>query len=201
MQPQEPGTGKPSYDFIFNEGTKQTGRKLPKLSGPLLWIAIAVVLIVVIIIFGTLLGGKKAKTTGLTDVLGKAQEITRVNALEQAQLNDAVAVGLMTTSQSVLTSDQVQLKKYMTDHKIKVDPKKLATYQNKDTDTQLTAAAQNNNLPVAYISYLRRALTDYANTLSTAYSGTSDQGTKTILKAAYDSSQTLLASPVLKAGS
>ncbi|MDB5161129.1 MAG: hypothetical protein JWO96_509 [Candidatus Saccharibacteria bacterium] len=196
MQPQEPI--KPSYDFILKDQQKSASRPLSNLPMPVLVVAAVVILMILLIIFGSLLGSKKAKTTGLTDVLGRAQEITRVNTLQQGALKDPTNLGLEATSQSGLTSDQTQLKKYMSSHKIKVDAKKLASYQNKNTDTQLAGAAQNNNLDTAYLTYLRQALADYAGALKTAYAGTNDSGAKVILQDSYNSTQTLLSSPALK---
>lgn len=191
-----------NYDFILNDQAKPPGRPgLPKLASPLYLIVIMLILIVVTAIGGTLLGGKKTKVGDLTAVLGQAQEINRVSALQLPRLTDQDVTSLAATTQNTLASDQAQIKKYATDHNIKIEAKKLATYEDKTTDESLAKAASNNYLASAYESYLHNALTDYQNALSSAFGNTTDITLKGLLQNSYKSAQLLLNSPPLKAAS
>ena len=196
MPPNQP---QGNYDFIFKDQPKpKRGLGIGNLSKPVIFIIAAIILIIVIVVVGTLLGGKKAKGgTDLTAVLGQAQEINRINTLESSQISDPATLDLLTTAQSALTSEQVQLKKIATSQKINFDTKKLTDFQNKNTDSSLQAAAQNNNLNSAYLSYLKTAMTGYKNSLSSTYGNSSSSQLKAALKDAYDSTQTILASPQL----
>lgn len=166
---------------------------MTRLPLPVLIIAAGLVLIVILIIVGTLLGSKKSSTTGLSDVLGQAQEINRISQVEGSKIQDPAVLSLLNTVELNLTSDQMTLKKYMTAKKYAVDQKKIDSYQNSQTDTQMDTAAQNNKLDETYLTYIRSNLAIYANNLKTTYASTSDAGLKKILKDAYESVQTLLA--------
>jgi hypothetical protein len=153
-----------------------------------------VALMVIIIILGSIFGTKRQKVVGLSDVVGQAQEINRVSAAEAASLKDPSVIALAATTQSALTSDQAQLKKYADAHKLKVDAKKIASFTDKTTDNTLAAAASNNALDAAYVSYLQAALKSYRAALMAAYDGTTDRGIKILLQSSYASAGTLLGS-------
>jgi len=166
------------------------------MSGPVLALLAGVVLIILTIIISTLLLGKnKASTTGIVELIGRAQEINRINTLEQQQIKDASTADLLATTQVVLTSEQNQLNSYAKTHKIKINPKKLDTYKNAQTDAQLQTAAEANTLDSAYATYLKQALSEYSDSLSRAYQSTKKADLQAILKEAYASTQTLLGNP------
>jgi hypothetical protein len=197
MQSEQP---KSDYEFILNQNQKPptSGGLIPRnLSKPVLIVISAVILMVVLIILGTVLGSHNKKTPGLTEVVGLSQEISRVSA-EQTGLKDASVIALATTSKNTLASDQAQFKSYAAKHKIKLDKKKLDAYQNKSVDSQLSSAAQNDNLDSAYITYMRLALQQYSSSLTSAFNSTSDNSLKAILKDSYTSTQVQLTSAPLK---
>jgi len=191
--------GQNNYDFILNDQPR-AGRKLPvpSLNNPVALISMLLFLTVIIAIGGAILGSKKTKIGGITDVLGQSQEINRVSAEVTPQLTDSDARSVAATAQSMLTSDQSQIKLYATAHKIKVDPKKLLTYQNSSTDQAMSKALSTNSLDSTYETYLHDALVDYQKSLSAAYDGTKDLGMKSLLQESYQSTKTLLASTPLK---
>ncbi|HET9850368.1 MAG TPA: hypothetical protein VFP35_01950 [Candidatus Saccharimonadales bacterium] len=198
--PPQPQSPNPSYDFILKSGqTKSRSFNPLNLSGPVKIIGAVLIVIILIIVLGTALGGKNSgKAGGLTGVLGRAQEINRINTLEQPVITDPTTLDLLVTVQSALSSEQTQLTNILNQQKIKLDSKQLAAYQNNGTDQLLQSAAQNNNLPAAYDTYLRGALADYANSLVQAYQTNNSSSVKSILQSAYSSTKTLLASPPLK---
>jgi len=201
---QEAGVPNSQYDFILKNSQKNKtgGFGLSGLPKPVLFIIFVLMLIVIIIILGSLLGGKGDKgVNDLTAVLGQAQEISRVNSEEQASIQDPSTLDLLNTTQITLASQQAQLKKVVASEKIKIDPKKLATYENKGTDSLLQTAAQNNSLNGAYTTYLGSALRSYMNSLQTAFSSSSSGSVKVALQDAYNSTKIVLASPQFSGGS
>jgi hypothetical protein len=198
---EQPKPGGQSYDFIFANQPKAGRKIMPELPRPVLIIGAVLVLIILLIVFGSLLGKQKSKTTGLSDVLGQAQEITRVSQMEEAKLQDPALLSLLNTTDLTLTSDQTALSKYMSAHKYTVDKTKVSSYKNSQTDSAMDSAAQNNNLDSVYLTYLRSNLNIYAADLKAAYAGTTDAGLKKILKEAYASVQVLMATSPLNASS
>ena len=195
MQPQSPSPDRP-YDFIFKEGQKPKRSLVPNMSGPVLVLVTIVVLMILTVIASTLfLGKNKTSTSGLTAVLGQAQEIGRVNILEQPLLKDPTTIDMLATSQAALTSEQNEINTYAKAHKIKIDSKKLAAYKNTQTDAVLATAAQNNNLDSAYTTYLKQALNNYSTSIVNAFQTYKQTDLKLILKGAYNSTQTLLGNP------
>jgi hypothetical protein len=197
MQPEKGPN--PRYDFIMKDAKAPKRSLLPSGNPAMLLAAGVVLILLIILVAGILLGGKGNKgTTGLVDALGKAQEINRVTTAQQPNLKDPNTTALAATAQATVASEQTQINKYLTGRKVKIDKKKLATYQNKTTDSQLAAALQTNSLDAAYSAYLKGALADYAQSLKDAYSATTNTSAKAILQNAYASTQTLLSSPPLK---
>ncbi len=195
------GSNKNPYEFILKEEQTHAGSKfgLPKMSMPVMIVAVVLILMVLVIIYGVAFGKKNnQKQTGMLDILGQAQEISRVSTAQENSLHDPNVIDVEATAKSTLTSDQAQIKGYLTSQKVKVDEKKLATYENPQTDSQLKAAAQNNNLDKAYTNYLKSALAAYSNSVKSTYSAVSSQQEKVILSNSYDSAQVLLSSPVFK---
>jgi hypothetical protein len=187
---------KPDYDFILKADQKSKGRNL-KLSGPVLVMAILIILCLILAVVGTVLGAKSKKTTGLQDVLGQATEISRVSGLN-TKFKDPAVTALSVTTQNVTASEQAQLTKYMKDHKMAINKKKLASYLNKSTDTALSGAAANNTADTYYANYLKKYLSQYSNALKDSFAGSKDPSAKLLLKDFYQSTQTLLSAPPLK---
>lgn len=195
MQPQASPPANP-YDFLAEQEQKTKKSLLPNMSGPMLVLAAVAVLIILTIIASALfLGKNKSSTTGIIEVIGRAQEINRINTLEQQQIKDASTADLLATAQIALTSEQNQLSVYAKAHRIKISPKKLEIYKNSQTDAQLQTAAQSNTLDSAYAAYLKQALNEYSDSLNNAYQNTKKVELQAILKDAYVSTQTLLGNP------
>jgi hypothetical protein len=108
--------------------------------------------------------------------------------------------GLAVTTEAALSSDQAQLASYLGKNGVKVSSKSLAIYTDKTVDAQMQTAAQNNSLDSAYAAYLKKALMDYENRLSTVYPTVSVTA-KNILHTAFVSTQTLLAAPQVASAS
>lgn len=155
------------------------------------------VLFLLVILYVVFLGGKTTNSDQLVGIMARAQEIARVSNLVNQQSKNTDALGLATTASSALTSQEQQLKAYLTAQKIKVDPKLLLSKLDKTTDTQLATASQNNNYEQTYYDYLKNNLGTYQTALSSA-STAAGPNAKAILRAAVQSVQTLLSAPQLK---
>lgn len=194
MQPKSPD---PAYDFILKDQPKQSrplmpGNRLVVLMGA------GVVLFILIVIIGLALSKGGGKTSGIIDVMARAQEIDRVTQAQSENLKDPTAINLAATVNTVLASEQTQLNKNLQDRHVKVDSKKLAAYKSSSTDSQMTAAMQSNNLDNTYENYLSTSLTAYGQSIRSAYSSTSNPAAKAILQDAYSSTMTLLNTAPLK---
>lgn len=197
MQPEK--TPPPDYNFILEDKPKPKKSLLPDMPRALLFGGGAVVaVLLLILVFGLVFGRKNTGTAGILEALGRSQEISRVTDDQSQKLKDPTTVSLASTAQAALTSEQSELSGWLAQHKVKADPKKLAIYKDSSTDSQLQQAAQNNNLDSAYLSYLQKALSDYATTLRNAYRATSSPTAKVILKDSFDSTETLLSAAPFK---
>jgi len=205
MQPEQPQANtsnpNPQYDFIMNAGKQpKKNFSLPKLNLPRpvkLTLAGIVALFVIIVLSSIFFGSKTGTYQPLIDAMARAQEITRVSALaQQNDSQDQIVQNLAATVQTALSSQNAQLSAYLKTNKATPSTKALAIDQNKATDAQLQAAAQNNNLATVYETYLKQNLATYKNDLSTAYQKAGPKG-KVILSASYNSVQVLLANPPL----
>lgn len=189
------------FDFMMKQQPKPPGRIGSLLSGIPRPAKIALAglgaLFILVILYALFFGGKTTNVEQLTAVAARAQEIARVSALAQTGSQNADTKGLATTTSEVLASQEQELKSYLKTSKVKIDTKKLAAKLDKNTDTALTAAQQNNNYDQAYFNYLKTNLVTYQNDLAAASKGAGKKA-QAILSAADASVQTLLSAPQLK---
>jgi hypothetical protein len=198
MQPTSPD---PKFDFMLkNNPQPKRGLALPNMPKPVKVILGVVAGLLLLIVIGSLLSGRKsAGTQPIINAMARGQEILRVTQLTQQQLplRDPAAQALAATVSSSLTSDQQQLRAYLANNNTKPSTAQLAADSDKTTDSSLQSASQNNNLDTAYVAYLKDSLAKYQTDLQTAYKSTGPKG-KVVLKSAFDSTTTLLSSPQLK---
>jgi hypothetical protein len=203
MATQSADSPNPDYDFIFKGSEKpKKSFSLPS-GGPktvlVLLVSLGVVLILVVV-FAALLKPKAGGSQDLVNISARAQEIVRVSKVVEPLTQNSDTKGLVATTEAALSSDQAQLSAYLSKNGIKTDAKSLAIYTDKTTDSQMQTAAQNNSLDSTYSAYLKKALTDYKDHLSSAFP-TVPVTAKNILSAAFKSSQTLLAAPQVASAS
>ena len=186
------------YDFIMKPEQKQakkSGFSMPNLPKPALIILGAAILLIVLILFYALLfGNKTSGSDEIAGVIGRANEISRISDLVAQSAQDTQTKNLAATTEAAMASDSARLSSYLAGRKVKVDAAKLKTYVNKNTDTQLQTAQQNNGLPAFYTSYLKTNLSAYANAVATAFKDSGPIG-KGILNDAFNNAAVLLKSP------
>ncbi len=207
MQPQvttpQPDTASApeNFDFMMKEPPKPPGRFsslfswMPKPAKIVL--AAVSILFVLVIFYAIFLGGNATNTDQLTSVMARAREIGRVRVLVQQQAKDVSTKDLATTAEAVLSSQEQELKSYLSDRKVKVSSKKLAARLDKTTDSSFEKALQNNNYDQTYFSYLKTNLVTYQGELDTTLKGSSES-LQSILSGQYQSIKTLLTAPQLK---
>jgi hypothetical protein len=201
MQPQNSNN---QFDFILKDNAKpksSLGSPLRGLPKPVV-IAVAAIggLILLILFFSLIFGGKSSSYQPLVKVVGQAQDIARVSTTVKPETKDEDTQSLASTVISTLTSQQVQLTVYLKSNKYKLNPKELFLYRNGTISAQLNTAIQNNSLDQTYVNYLKSSLTAYQSSLSTAYK-TAGPKAKAILSDDYDSVQTILSAPQFSTGS
>jgi hypothetical protein len=204
MPPQTPTpisspSPNPQYDFILRDPQKpKHSFGLPGLPSnmpkPMLLLVGVVGILLIIVIFGVIFKGGGGNSQNLIAVAGRAQEIARISTLVQQQSQDPNTQYLAATTQITLASEQYQLTTYLSKHNVKVSPAQLNAYQNKNTDTQLQTAAQNNNLGSTYDAYLKNNLATYQSDIRGAAKGAS-KSLLAILNSANTSAGVLLAAP------
>jgi hypothetical protein len=194
--PQPAGNSDPNYNFIFNnnQGSKKKfslpgGSNLAKFA--ILIVGGGAVLGVLIIVLSSIFS-PKVNTKELTDVVARAQEISRVSDIISLKSRDINTANLASTTSAALTSEKTELLTYMAQRKHKVNPKDEAVYLNKTTDSEIEVALQNNRLSDYYNSYLKKNLSAYENSIKTAYNTAGGSNLKVALNNYSISTTTIL---------
>ena len=202
--PPQPQSPNPDFDFMLKDQQQpKSGFSLPGLNlpRPLKITVIAVGAIILLVIIHSLLSGRGGNsTTAIEGVMARGQETLRVTQLvqQQLQLQDPQTQALAATVNNSLASDQVQFKNYLALNHDKISTAALAADTDKTTDANMQTASENNGLDDAYVSYLRASLAKYEQDLKAAYNLAGPNG-KQLLSNSFDSAQTLLSAPPLKA--
>lgn len=155
------------------------------------------ILLVFIIVYLVLFGGKTTNSDQLISIMARAQEISRVSLLVQQQAKTADTKDLASTTETVLNSQSKELGSFLSKARVKVDPKRLVARLDKTTDTALEKALQNNSHDQTYYSYLKTNLGTYQSELQGAYASAGQQ-LQPILSSDFESIQTILTAPQLK---
>jgi hypothetical protein len=196
-QPASLPNANPDYNFIFSDQKPRRrfslrlpgGNSLTKLA--ILIITGGAVLGILIIVLSSFFG-PKVNTKEITDVVARAQEITRVSDSVTVKSHDLNTANLSSTTSAALTSQQGQLTTYLKKNRKKVSPKETAIYQNKKTDDEIQSADQNNRLSEYYASYLKKNLADYQASIKTAYDTAGGPNIKSTLDDFSKSNQIIL---------
>lgn len=192
----------PNYEFILKDNPTPKRSLLPNMGKPAKLILVVVASFVLLGLIYALFFYDTSGSAGdrLLGIAGRAQEISRISSVQQANLKDPSVVSLAATAAATAASDKAQISSYLKKQGIKVDPKALLIYttNNKNTDAQLEQAVSSNTIDTAYINYLRNALREYSDALKNAYADSKSAATRDILKRIFDSTQVLLSSNGLR---
>ena len=202
----QPDPEAPKTDFGFMMDQQQPPPASPGAAGKfngfgkLAKIAAVLLLVFVVVIIAALVfsGGGDNSSKQVLDLMAQNQEVARVSFAQDQKFTDGDTKGLSATTQAAMNSQRLELAAYLAKTKYKYSEKELAAKANLATDAQLATAAQNNGLDDAYALYLRTSLKTYSNSLSATFKSADSSTLKATLQSAYDSVQTLLASPQLR---
>ena len=186
----------PDYNFILQDKPKRR-LSLPKLNLPkplLITLIVVVGLLLIITVWGLVNRKGSTNTVSLSDIAARQAEIVRVSNEAASDAQDPTVQNLATTASTALGSDQQQLDKYLG---LKANDKSLNKYLNKNTDTQLQTATQNNNYDQVYLTYLQQSLQTYQQALQTVSTGASTSA-RALLQTDYNDAASLLAAPQFK---
>lgn len=195
MQPESPN---PNFDFIMKDAPKSKRNfGLPALPKPAL-IAIGVVIIIfLIIIASSLFGGSgNSNTDKIYGLLSDAGKIVATSDEAISSAHDPDTINVAATTKAVLTGEQQQLQKYISDKGIKIDSKKISGTIDTDVEAKLKTAATSNNYDQVFLNYLKSAMNSYQADLQSNYQ-TADSNLKTILSNAYNNNAIILNSKQL----
>lgn len=206
MQPQgsppiAPISPNPSYDFIYKDPPKPTKGgllRLPNLPRPILLLVGAGVVLILAIIIALIASRGNSNSQGYIELMSRAQEIVRVSEVVKPLTKNTDTLSLISTAEITLSSEQSSLSSYLATNGTKVSAKNLALYLDKNSDTEIQTATQNNNLDSTYATYLKAQLNVYLGQLQSTHKITGKKG-KVILDNAISSTQALLNSQQLSA--
>lgn len=196
MDPQQQFPGN-NYDFIMNSGQKQKKPLIPKVGGGSLAgklipiIGGAVVLIILMWVVGSFLGGggiNKANAIGLVQT---QQEITRV-------AKEGIASGngnIRNVAANVTASVSTQQKEWLVvlgENGTEVKEDQFGLKLNETTDQRLADATANNTFDLAYTEVMNAYLTDYSNTLSNYFKSATTEEERTLINLHFEEVKLLL---------
>lgn len=207
MPPQNDQTPAPSsnssdFDFMLKQQPAQPNQspagKFSRLNRPAKLLVAALIGLIIAIVAAVILGGGSNNSQQVLGLMAQGEEIIRVSQAQDQKLRDENTKGLSATTQVALKSQKASFGDYLSKAGVKYGPKELAAKQDKNTDTQLETAAQNNRLDNAYVEYLQTSLSAYLDSLRSASQTAKSKTLKEALQSADNSVDTLLKSPQFK---
>lgn len=200
QQPQhtlQPPTHNP-YDFIMNP-PQPPKRKLINLQGGnsfgmLIGLIVggALLLMVVLAIIVSLLGGNKANTADLISLSQSQQELMRVANTGASDATHQNTKDLAITAEYTLRSQQREVLAFLAQHGKVVGEKELALKQNARTDQQFKAAQSTSTFDLVFSQTMQNQLTTYATTLKQLSSTASSRSERELLSGYYEQTQLLI---------
>lgn len=196
MQPDTPPPPQNPYEFIMNSGEQSKKTLLPGGGNTKQRIMLvggggAVLLIVFMVIFSLLMGGNKGNEQVLIGLAQQQTELVRVAAIGVTKAKSPNTQNLAITTQLSVSSAQKDLLTLIKKQKIKLDPKILTQTKNTKTDTQLTAAEQDNRFDETFTLVLQQQLSAYALALKNAFNESTGINTRQALSEAAKNAELL----------
>lgn len=191
--PNNPG----QYDFITNPGQPQKQNPFTSSSLALkigLVLGALLVLLIVFVGIRSMMTSGSSNTDALTNVLIQQNELVRLSNAPKAQKQSisTAHTNSAATIQLAVTSDSRELRAYMKNVGIKIDPKKLIYPSGKATDDQLSAAGSAGTYDTTYGDVLDTQLTEYQQSLKAAYDKTQGKIGRELLNKQFDGATLLL---------
>ncbi len=191
--PENPG----QFDFIVNPGQPQKQKSFTSSSIALrigLALGALLVLLIAFAAVSSMLNSGSSNTPALTNVLIQQQELVRLTNApkKEKQSISASNANSVATIQLAVTSDSQELRSYMKTRGIKFDAKKLIYPSRAATDEQLAASAASGTYDTTFGDVLNTQLTEYQQSLKSAYNKTQGKIGRELLNKQYDGATLLL---------
>ncbi len=200
MNPDHPGNN--PYDFIMNHGSQQPSKfSLNTIGGNGnkgfmikigLIVGAAIILMIIIAVGSSLLGGQKDDTKSLIKLAQTQQALiltagdaTR-NTRSQAKSNSAMTVNLSMQTQ------QTEYLAYLKTQNITIKAKQLALGQSAETTAALKAAVESSTYDTTYGQIMQTQLDGYASEIQALYSKVTGPKLKALLTKEYEQTQLLI---------
>lgn len=192
---QQPAIEHSPYEFILNpqKPAKPIAPLVPT-SLPkriLLFAGVALVLIILFSVISSLLKSSPS-TAPLLAVLQEQTEIIRIATAGETAATTEPTKSLAYAVQLSVTSQNVQLNRYLSTNKIKMNQQLLAAKRSTTDDKQLMAAQQNGTYDQSLTGVIQKDLGDYQQALHAAYVAKPGPKGERLLSSQYDAAQLLL---------
>jgi hypothetical protein len=198
QQPQnslQPPSNNP-YEFIFSpqQAPKKRSFNPANNFGMLLGIILggAVLLMIILAIVASMLGGSKTKVEDLVAVAQMQNELIRISDQGSSDAVQQSTRNLAVTAEYTMNSQQVQTTTYLAKNGREVDEKELALKQNARTDQQFSTAKTTSTFDLVYAQVMQNELTVYANNLKQLFTTSQSKEQKQMLSAYYEQTQMLI---------
>jgi hypothetical protein len=185
------------YEFILNPPKQQKPQRFggPNSLGRVLAIAVggALLLMLVLGILVSLLGGGKSSTTAAFVGLAQTQqELIRISTQGTTDAIQQTTKNLAVTAEFGLQTQQQQTLAYLKKHGKKVGDKEIVLKQNAQTDLQFQTAKSTSRFDVTFSEIMQTQLTAYADTLKQVFNASSDKTAREMLGKYYEQTQLLI---------
>jgi hypothetical protein len=181
------------YEFIVNPGAAPKKGLGGSLSSKLIFVALGGGALVIILFVVALLGGSnKGLEPSLLTVAQQQTEIVRVAALQTDNLTSSTTKGFVLNTKLSMQTAQSDYLAFLSKNGSGINSKQLGGAQNPQTDATLTSAQANGSLDSTLTSILQDDLTQYQQTIKTAYGRTHTTLTHQELQKLYDQAGLLL---------
>jgi len=188
------------YDFIMNPAPLPPKKKFAvsgggsSLRGKVLKLLAGAVLLIIVLIVGARLafGNRTGNASTLVSLAATQQEIVRVTTLGLQKTKNPSVLAFAQTAKLTVSSQNSDLMAYLKKNGVKYKPEQLSAAKDSTFDDKLTSAAANNQLDEVFLDLLKASLDTYKTELKKDYNSSSNQKTKDLLSADYDSITVLL---------
>ena len=177
---------KPKKKSVIPSGNSKQSRILIVIGG------LSLLLIIGLVVMSFINSAGNATKTELVKVAKQQTELVRVSEIGVKRAKGGTARNLAVTTSLSLRSDQAALSSSLAGVGIAVDAKELAAGINQETDATLTAAEQSNKFDEVFIQTLQAELTDYQQTLKSAYDKATNKKLKATLSEQFEHAELLI---------
>lgn len=186
MQPNQPQSPPPSYDFILNNQPQKSGPAFLRNQDPgrrrLLAIGfVASFVLLIIIVLVILFSGGNENSIAIKRVIAQQTEIVRVASEAQKETRDPAVRNRIATLLAYTSSDLQKLDTYARQNGVATSDQELASAKDVSIDEELETASQRGNYDSTAESILAEESETYQQLLTAARENSSSEPTIQLL--------------------